>query len=104
MQGSTTPEKDAHVEATCVRAIQHVEEASLSIGQPERRVDERHGDPDAVSGGINALTDPSERRFAVDERPHPVSFPNRIATGFDEGNVLSLSVHLRALSTSEEYQ
>jgi hypothetical protein len=46
------------------------------------------------------LTDPPERRFAVDQRPHPVSFPNRIATGFGEGNVLSPSVHLRPLSTA----
>ena len=55
-------------------AIQYVEKASLLIRQPERRVEERHGHPDAVLGGINGLTDPPERRFAVDERPYPVSF------------------------------
>lgn len=100
MQGSTTPEEGAHVEATCVCAIQHVEQASLSIRQQESRVEERHGHPDAVLGGINALTDPPERRFAVDERSHPVSFPNRIATGLGEGNVFSLTVHLWPLSTA----
>jgi hypothetical protein len=96
VQGSTTPEEGAHVEATCVRSIQRVEEASPSIRQLERRIEKRHGHPDAVLGRINAFTDPLERRLAVDERPYPVSSPNRIATGLGERNVLSRPVHLKA--------